>query len=182
MSLFGGHKYGGETVTNFNSCLFRIIRKGSLIWNGYQLGSGFELELIYAKDCRSDGSIIGVTHSYDLTAELAQFLYLNRRIIESNICALEENFRAYRVAAEVECRRKADALSYSFLLYLYNHPQSYRSAVKFVNGNEQDLRVRQLFMEEELAIQITYDRYVLVESSPIFTWWYIFWVNSSLLN
>ena len=150
------------------------------MFEGLNLGSGFDVELTYAKGVVVDGSVIGLNDDYELTTPLARFLALNEELISDPLSRVETIISRYRHYERRECRLKADALSYRFLTAVYNKPQEPAGVTESSIEFERDPRVRKLILESEGAIQIAYDRLVAVSRSELATWWYIFWVSRSV--
>ncbi|KAF9822133.1 hypothetical protein IEO21_00127 [Rhodonia placenta] len=168
-------RYGAKTVTHYETCTLRIKRHGKLLWEGIDLGSGFDLELTYDKDVKANGSLIGLTDDFDLTQPLARFLVMNQLLIADRLSYLEAILRSYRHHSRRECQWKLDTLTYRILMAVYNHPQQMSQVTQVVVDLERDQRVRELFVNNELAVRITYERFAAVSRSELATWWYIFW-------
>ncbi|KAH9178928.1 hypothetical protein EDB89DRAFT_2172217 [Lactarius sanguifluus] len=71
-----GMRYKAQTSTYYEYGTLNISRKGYLIWDGLQLGSGFDVKITYDKRINVDGGVIGINDDYDLTPALARFLRL----------------------------------------------------------------------------------------------------------
>ncbi|KAI0052847.1 hypothetical protein FA95DRAFT_1579834 [Auriscalpium vulgare] len=170
-----GPRYKAQAPDYYESATFNLKRKGYLIWDGLQLGSGFDVEVVYTKNLRVDGSVIGLNDDYDLTAPLAQFLAMNHALIQRSLPHLGRVLADYRRHLQQECHRKTDVLTYRFLTHVYDQPRDpvglAQSSIEF----ERDLRVRQLMVGSEAVFQVTYDRMQAVSGSEVATWWYIFW-------
>ncbi|KAG6857525.1 hypothetical protein H0H87_000124 [Tephrocybe sp. NHM501043] len=93
---FGKTQYEAKKPIAYRSCVLRIKRKGHLLWNGLQLGSGFIVELQYTKKLSLPGEVIGLNDDYDLTPPLARFFELNRNLIEDWSPHVEEVLGDYR--------------------------------------------------------------------------------------
>jgi hypothetical protein len=101
----------GYAVQSPNLDLLRIWhtkyqRKGYLIWDGLQLGSGFDVKIMYDKRVSIDGGIIGINDEYDLTPALARFLALNHSLIHSRVGGIEDLLAGYRQFCQQECNNK----------------------------------------------------------------------------
>jgi hypothetical protein len=106
----------------YHSCVFSIRRRGSLLWKGVQLGSGFDVQLTYTPDVQVDGTAIGVDDDFDLTPQLARFLTLNRELIHDSLHRINSVIRDYRRQTRRAARAKHDTLTYEFLSTIYcNH-------------------------------------------------------------
>jgi hypothetical protein len=146
------------------------------MWEGIQLGSGFDVEIIYDKHVSVDGGIVGINDEYDLTPALARFLALNRGLTHSRVGGIEALLTGYRQFCQRECKAKAEVLTYDFLLRVYGHPRYPEELAQDSIRHERDLRVRQLLVSNEAVFRITYERLVAVSTTELATWWYIFWV------
>jgi hypothetical protein len=145
-----------------------------------QLGSGFNIELVYGKDVRVDGTIIGITDDFDLTQPLARFLFLNEELITErleNVLAVLTDYRAHHWK---HARLKNRVLTYRFLSIVYDHPQNSTTVAEIALESERDLRVRQLIAGNDAIFQTAYERLTHVSTSPAMRWWYIFWVSPLL--
>src|SRR4051794_16296944 len=111
-----------NAVHHFQRCVLRIRRHGHLVWAGMQLGSGFEIELMYGGDLRLDGTAIGLDDDYDLTPTLARFLAFNEDLVHQGLEPFQAALGNYRAHHRNECRMKASALSYRFLAFVYDQP------------------------------------------------------------
>ena len=149
------------------------------MFQGVQLGSGFDVRLKYDRDVIVDGSPIGLVDDYELTPSLARFLALNQRIIPPKLEQLERVLETYRHHQTEEFRAKADTLSYRFLAFVYNQPRDPIGLAESSIETERDLRVRQLMVGSEAIFEITYERLSAVTSTEAATWWYLFWVCTS---
>lgn len=157
----------------------RIKHRASLLWQGIHLGSGFDVELTYAKNVQVDGAIIGLNDDYDLTVPLARFLALNQDLIPERLEHIEDTLSSYRHHHRKECRWKANVLTYQFLSYVYNRPHNPTDLAKNCIKFERDLRVRQLMIGGEAVFQAAYERLTVVSQTEAAVWWYIFWVCTS---
>jgi hypothetical protein len=147
-----------------------------------QLGSGFEIQLAYAKNVVVAGSMLGLNDNYDLTPPLARFLALNEELIHAQLEATETALGNYRTHHYEDCRRKAQVLSYRFLSSAYDQPQDSKSFAKTCVESERDVRVRRLMMGNEDAMQVTFERLSVITRSEASTWWYLLWVSAYLLH
>lgn len=176
-SLFSRRRYHAQTAISFRSALFTLKHHGRLMFEDQDFGSGFEVELRYAKGISVDGSIIGLNDDYDLTTPLARFLVLNEEIIKQPLGHLEGVLARYRHHNMKECLSKAETLTYRFLTHVYEtirEPEGLaQSSIEF----ERDLRVRQLMVGSEMVFEASYARWSAVTTSELATWWYIFWVS-----
>lgn len=150
------------------------------MWRDLQLGSGLDIELIYDRDVQVDGGVFGLDDDYNLTPSLARFLALNQTLISGKLADIEAVIHSYRKHRKAECRMKEDVLSYRFLSFVYNQPRSPDGLAESSIASERDPRVRQLMVGSETIFKATYERLAVVATTPATTWWYIFWVRSTL--
>ena len=176
-SLFSRRRYHAQTAISFRSAMFKLKHQGRLLFEDQDFGSGFEVELKYAKGVHVDGSVIGLNDDFDLTTPLARFLVLNEEIIKQPLAHLEAVLTRYRHHNMQECLAKVDTLTYRFLTHVYDtvrEPEGLaQSSIEF----ERDLRVRQLMVDSEMVFIASYARWAAVTTSELATWWYIFWVS-----
>ena len=92
------HRFSGQRHVEFKKCVFNVKHKGDMIWNNVQLGSGFDVCLIYSKKCCVDGDHIGLTYDFELNSVLARFLLINSRLVSANINTLENIIQSYRMS------------------------------------------------------------------------------------
>lgn len=163
-------------MTNFRTAFFTIKRHGRLCCAGFELGSGFEVELSYSKKVNVDGDVVGIDQEWNLTPQLARFLALNQRQISQRLPIVEKAIQDYRDRCYQECYNKAEVLSYQFLVTAYNRVQVPESLVDYVTKSERDLRVRQTMLGSEVGLRAGYERHKYVSSTEAAAWWYIFWV------
>jgi hypothetical protein len=161
----------------YRQAVLRIKHRGEMIWQGLQLGSGLDVELTYKRGVKVDGGVFGLDDDYDLSPTLAQFLALNQDLISGRLAHIEAVINSYRKHHKVECRWKANVLSYRFLSFVYNQPRDSDSLAESSIASERDLRVRQFLVSSEATFQATYERLAAVATSEAATWWYIFWVR-----
>ena len=157
--------------------MLRVIPRGHLVWEGLQLGSGFNVRLIYSKDVEVGGDVIGLDDDWDLTVPLARFLRMNQRLIPERLSHIEGIIQSYRKYYLDETRAKSDVLTYRFFTNVYNMPRDPTRLAESSITHEKDIRVRQLMLGCEKALQTTYDRLSAVTMTEAATWWYIFWVS-----
>lgn len=169
-------RYKAQASTYHEYGTLNIKHNGYLIWEDLQLGSGFDVEIMYDKHVSVDGCTIGINDEYDLTPSLARFLDQNRALIHSRVSGIEALLAGYRQFCQKECRAKAEVLSYGFLSRVYDHPKDPEELAQDSIKHEHDLRVRQLLVDNELVFRITYERLAAVSTTELATWWYIFWV------
>lgn len=174
-ALFGGPHYSAQKTSHFRHCVFQIKRQGQLVWNGVQLGSGFDISLTYTDEVRVDGTVIGVDEDFDLTPSLARFIQLNMAIMQSRLHAIDTALRSYRKFFAREMRWKERVLTYRFLSRVYSKPDEPAAVSDVVIDLEQDVRVRSALLSHEDAFAAAHERMSLVTSTPVRTWWYIFW-------
>ena len=79
-------------------------------------------------------------------------------------------------------KKKADTLSYQFLMRVHNCPQDPAALAKAVAEQEPDIRVRQLLAGCDIVFQTTYERLAAVSSTQVAAWWYIFWVSNDIVQ
>lgn len=175
-------RYKAQASTHYESGTLNIKRKGYLKWEGLQLGSGFDVEIVYDKHVRVDGGFVGINDEYDLTPALARFLVQNHALIHSRVSGIEGLLSGYRQFYQRECRSKMEVLSYGFLLRVYDHPRDPEGLAQDSIKHERDLRVRQLLVGNEPAFRINYERLLAVSTTELATWWYIFWVCLDLVT
>lgn len=184
-----GTRYKAQTSIHFRAGVFHLKHHGHHFWENQNLGSGFEIELVYNKDVKVGGDLIGLNDDYDLTRPLAHFLTLNECLIPGPLSHLEHVLRRYRHHCLKECEWKSDTLTYRFLAMVYDRPREPDGLAQSSIEHERDIRVRQLMLGSEVAFDLAYKRLAHVSTSEVATWWYIFWVSipcisrfSSVLN
>jgi hypothetical protein len=163
-------------LLNYRYAIFRLKRRGVLDWEDMNIGSGFEVELTYARNVVVTGSVFGLTDDFDLTTPLARFLALNEELIVRPLVHIEEAIQRYRNHMLNECQRKRNALSYRFLTSVYDCPREPTGLAESSIEFEQDLRVRRLLLASEDIFAVTYERLSATGRSEVTAWWYIFWV------
>jgi hypothetical protein len=134
---------------------------------------------MYSKKVIVDGAAIGLTDDCDVTPLLAQFLSLNKQLIQDRIEKIEGALDSYRLYHIQECRRKARTLSYRFLTAVYDQPQDPKELAERCLEFEEDLRVQRLMMDNKAVFKAAYERFSIVTRSEASTWWYLFWVRLS---
>jgi hypothetical protein len=162
--------------------VLRVIPRGHLVWEGLQLGSGFDVRLIYSRDVEVGGEVIGVNDDWDLTTPLATFLRMNQRLIPERLSHIEGIIQSYRKHYLEEIRSKSNVLTYRFFTNVYDMPRDPTRLAESSITHEKDIRVRQLMLECEKSLQTTYDRLSAVTNTEAATWWYIFWVRITTWN
>ena len=177
-----GRGYKATSTIGFEKCVVRVIPRGHLIWEGLQLGSGFDVRLIYSKDVEVGGDVIGLNDDWDLTVPLARFLRMNQRLIPERLSHIEGIIRNYRRHYLEESRAKSNVLTYRFFTNVYEMPRDPTRLAESSITHEKDIRVRQLMLGCEKILQTTYDRLSAVTTTEAATWWYIFWVRATLWN
>ena len=170
-------RYYAEASRQFQTCTLQIKRKGYLSWNGVQLGSGFAVQLKYARDVQVSGDVIGLNDDLDLTTPLAKFLELNQHLVSPNVRRIEKILSNYRHHQRKECQWKRQVLSYRFLSFVYDRPRDLSRHCASCVEHEQDVRVRKLMVDSEPVLSAAYDRFVYVTRNKAAAWWYIFWVR-----
>ncbi|CDO71626.1 hypothetical protein BN946_scf184911.g96 [Trametes cinnabarina] len=170
-----GKRYAAQTSVHYQSCVFQLKRHGHVPWEGLDLGSGFDVELTYAKGVQVGGDIIGLTDDYDLTPPLAHFLAMNERLIPGRLAYIETALHNYRRHYREEAEWKRDTLSYRFLTAVYDQPREPRGLSESAMEMERNARVRKLMASNVNVFEITYDRLCAVTKTELATWWYIFW-------
>ncbi|KAL0951249.1 hypothetical protein HGRIS_007967 [Hohenbuehelia grisea] len=166
-------RYSAKASTWYHAGVLSLKRRGQLFWHSIPLGSGFGVELKYAKHVQVSGDVIGLNDDFDLTPALARFISLNRETIARRIDTIELAISSYRRHHREESARKADALSYAFLPHVYDRPQA--DLTKWVVEHEHDIRVRQLIVGSEDCLTTAYERLSFVSKTDAGAWWYIFW-------
>ena len=174
-----GRGYKATSSVEFEKCVLRVIPRGHLVWEGLQLGSGFDVRLIYSRDVEVGGEVIGVNDDWDLTTPLATFLRMNQRLIPERLSHIEGIIQSYRKHYLEEIRSKSNVLTYRFFTNVYDMPRDPTRLAESSITHEKDIRVRQLMLECEKSLQTTYDRLSAVTETEAATWWYIFWVGST---
>ncbi|KAI0778259.1 hypothetical protein BD413DRAFT_103537 [Trametes elegans] len=174
-----GRRYAAQTSVHYRSCVFHIKRRGHVQWEGLDLGSGFDVELTYARDVQVGGNVIGLTDDYEITQPLAHFLSLNEPLISSRLSYIEAVLDNYRQYFRKDSEWKRGTLSYRFLAAVYDQPREPRGLSESAVEMERDARVRSLMASSVNIFEITYDRLCAVTKSELATWWYIFWVRVS---
>ncbi|RPD55808.1 hypothetical protein L227DRAFT_614942 [Lentinus tigrinus ALCF2SS1-6] len=171
-----GKRYGAKTTIHYQAAKFELKRNGHIEWEGLDLGSGFDVQLTYAKDVQVGGNVIGLTEDYDLNQLLAHFLSLNENLVPSRLSYIEAVIHNYRHHYQKEFEWKKRTLSYRFLSEVYDHyPREPRGLSESAVEMESDPRVRKLMAGNVDVFGITYERMTAVSSSELATWWYIFW-------
>ncbi|KAI0724627.1 hypothetical protein C8T65DRAFT_7352 [Cerioporus squamosus] len=171
-----GKRYGAKTTVHYQIAKFELKRNGHIEWEGLDLGSGFDIQLTYAKDVQVGGNVIGLTDDYDLNQLLAHFLSMNENLIPSRLSYIEAVIHNYRQHYRKEFEWKKRTLSYRFLSEVYDHyPHEPRGLCESAVEMESDPRVRKLMAGSVDVFGITYERMAAVSSSELATWWYIFW-------
>ena len=165
----------------YRAAVFKLQRQGALRFEGTDLGSGFGVQLQYARGVRVDGSVIGLNDDFDLTPPLARFLALNEDAVGDGVARLETVLARYRHTMRREARAKADALSYRFLTAVYDRPQGPVGLTDSAIDFERDPRVRKLMLESGEVFMMSYERLQAASRSELTTWWYVFWVRVSLI-
>lgn len=170
-------RYRAVTSTHYEHALLKIKRHGHLVWQGLQLGSGFDIELKYSRDMTVSSDVIGLNEDFDLTPSLARFLQINRKLVDEGLFPIEEKLSHYRRHHRQECQRKTRIMTYRFLTYVYDHPRDPDGLVQRLCEIEGDCRIQELMLNSEAAFRSTYTRLEAVRTSELATWWYIFWVG-----
>ena len=147
------------------------------MWQGIQLGSGFNVKLCYAKEILLAGDAVGLNNDHDLTVPLARFLEHNQGLISERLGFIDETLSSYRSHCRRECRRKRQVLSYQFLYHLYDQPRYPGGIAKSSIEAEHDPRVHQLMVDSKTVFETAYERLAHVSQSEAATWWYIVWVG-----
>ena len=158
--------------------MLRVIPRGHLIWEGLQIGSGFDVRLIYSREVETGGDVIGLNDDLDLTVPLARFLRMNQRLIPERLSHIEGIIQSYREHYMEEARAKSNVLTYRFFTNVYDMPRDPNRLAESSITHEKDIRVRQLMLGCEEILQTTYDRLSAVTTTEAATWWYIFWVSA----
>lgn len=168
----GSRRYTARTSVHYHFCKLRIKRLGNLRWEGLDIGSGFNVEMEYSESVKVSGEAIGLTEDFDLTPDLARFLELNQDQIHLRTQAMEEKMFNYRRFHRRECQWKERALSYRFLIRVYDHPC--RDPCGEIEP-ERDPRVRQVMRDNGPVFADTFVRYQYTAQNEATTWWYIVW-------
>jgi hypothetical protein len=170
--------YTATLALSFEKCVLRVIPRGHLIWEGLHLGSGFDVRLVYSKEIEVSGDVIGLNDDWDLTVPLARFLRMNQRLIPERLSHIEGIIQSYRNHYLDEAHAKSNVLTYRFFTNVYDTPRDPTRLAESSITHERDIRVRQLMLGCEKALQTTYDRLSAVTKTEVATWWYIFWVSA----
>ena len=133
--------YKATSTIGFEKCVLRVIPRGHLIWEGLQLGSGFDVQLIYSKGIEVGGDIIGLTDDWDLTVPLARFLRMNQRLIPQRLLHIEGIMQSYRKHYLEEARAKSNVLTYRFFTNVYDIPRDSTRLAESSIVHEKDVRV-----------------------------------------
>jgi hypothetical protein len=174
LSCCGRRRSTARISTHFHSCELRIKRRGRLTWEGIEIGSGFDLELVYTKSIKVTGEKIGLDRDFDLTPFLARFLELNQEQIQQRSPIIEEKLFNYRRFHQRESRWKERVMSYQFLAHVYDHPfLDLKDQVAF----EHDSRLKSLLQDNEKVFADTFKRFDSTARTEATAWWYIFWVS-----
>lgn len=166
----------------FEKCVLRVIPRGHLVWEGLQLGSGFGVRLIYSRDVELGGDLIGLDDDWDLTVPLARFLRMNQQLIPGRLMHIEGIIQSYRQHYLDEARAKSNVLTYRFFTNIYDIPRDPTRLAESSIIHEKDIRVRQLMLGSEGALQTTHDRLSAVTKTEASTWWYILWVSKNRVD
>ncbi|KAI1797949.1 hypothetical protein LXA43DRAFT_982749 [Ganoderma leucocontextum] len=172
---FCGKRYGAQTSVHYQSGKLAIKRNGHVSWEGLDLGSGFDVEISYAKHVTVNGAVIGLTDDFDLNQPLAQFLAMNEHLIPSRLSYIEAVLHNYRRHNRKEFEWKRNTLSYGFLTNVYDNPREPAGLSASAVEMERDARVRKLMAASVDVFGISYERLEAVTRSELATWWYIFW-------
>ncbi|KDQ63598.1 hypothetical protein JAAARDRAFT_119276 [Jaapia argillacea MUCL 33604] len=170
-----GRRYNARTTTYYQTGVLQIKHHGHLVWESTQLGSGFDVQLEYAKTANVDGGVFGLNDDYDLTAPLARFLALNHELIPQRLAHLEGVLFRYRQHHRRECLTKSRVLTYRFLTRVYDRPREPSGLAETSIEFESDLRVRQLMVGNEDVFRSSFERMSYVSTSEMATWWFLFW-------
>ncbi|TBU35329.1 hypothetical protein BD311DRAFT_745975 [Dichomitus squalens] len=170
-----GKRYGAQTSIHYQAGKLSIKRNGHLTWEGLDLGSGFTVEIAYAKEVKVNGAIIGLTDDFDLNQPLAHFLAMNEQLIPSRLSYIEAVLHNYRRHNQKEFEWKRHTLSYRFLSNVYDQPREPAGLSASAVEMERDARVRKLMAASVDVFGISYERLGAVTNSELATWWYIFW-------
>lgn len=169
--------YTATSTISFEKCVLRVIPRGHLVWEGLQLGSGLDVRLIYSKAVEVGGEVIGLDDDWNLTVPLARFLRMNQRLVPERLAHIEGIMQSYRNHYLDESRAKSNVLTYRFFTNVYDLPRDPTRLAESSITHEKDIRVRQLMLGCEKALETTYDRLSAVTKTKVATWWYIFWVS-----
>jgi hypothetical protein len=172
----GNGRYAANVAVHYQTCVLRVKPRGHLPWQGFQLASGFDVELTYEKNVRVTGENIGLNDDFDLTQPLARFLFLNQDRIHARLQLLETALANYRAHHKKEAHAKHRVLTYRFQS-LYDEPREPKSFSGSAIELESDLRVKQLISGNDTVFQSAYERLSVVSNSQATRWWYIFWVR-----
>ncbi|KAI0375073.1 hypothetical protein BV20DRAFT_960129 [Pilatotrama ljubarskyi] len=170
-----GKRYAAQTSVHYESCVLHIKRRGHVQWEGVNLGSGFDIELTYAKGVQVGGTVIGLTDDYEITQPLAHFLTMNEPLLPGRLSYIEAVLHNYRHHYRKESEWKRATLSYRFLTAVYDQPREPCGLSESAMEIEHDVRIRKLMASNVNIFEITYDRLCAVSKSELATWWYIFW-------
>jgi hypothetical protein len=135
------------------------------------------VELIYSKDVRVTGEVIGLNEDFDLTSPLAKFLEVNRQLIQGRAPYIENVLKSYQRFHRKECKWKNHVMSYRFLAHVYAQPRDPCGLPQSSIEGERDTRIRRLMLNSEDVFSSMYERFTAVSRSEAATWWYIFWVR-----
>ncbi|KAG9029422.1 hypothetical protein FRB95_005315 [Tulasnella sp. JGI-2019a] len=172
---FNHRRYKIQSTTNYQDCHFFVKRNGVALWQGVELGSGFLVQLNYARDVDLGPTIIGLDDDLNMTPQLSHFLLLNQSLISERLPGLLAVLDSYRLRARKDAQWKAETLSYRFLVSVYASSRPPSVIAKVIEDTEKDIRVRDLPLSWEDAFLATYERMQVVSRSQVATWWYIFW-------
>ncbi|KAI0082304.1 hypothetical protein K474DRAFT_1655685 [Panus rudis PR-1116 ss-1] len=173
--FLSGRRYQAQTSVSFRCAMLRLKQRGDVYWEDFNLGSGFQIELNYAKNVTVDGTVIGLNDDFDLTKPLARFLLLNEDAVKAHLPHLEAVLERYRHHFRHEGLWKSEVLTYRFLTHVYNRPQEPTGLAQSSIEFERDQRVKQLMLSSEAIFEAAYARLSAVTRNEITTWWYIFW-------
>jgi predicted secreted protein len=83
---------------------------------------------------------------------------MNQRLIPERLSHIEGIMQSYRKHYLEETRAKSNVLTYRFFTNVYNMPRDPTRLAESSITHEKDIRVRQLMLGCEKALQTTYDR------------------------
>ncbi|GAA5907037.1 uncharacterized protein JCM6883_006120 [Sporobolomyces salmoneus] len=180
--------FGFAQVIRYEFARIKIDRNSSLVWQGYNCSSGFEVSFEW-KDgvgiasngkARSDfelvlpGSQCGIFADFSLTKPLAILFQTNRQIIDQQLSLVEDSLARHRRYFAEEAELKRRTLSYDFLFSIYAEDGlSSEELDSRLEGLEVNEKVKKLVKEHPTTFKSLEERMKVVTSSRIRAWWFI---------
>ncbi len=171
--------------------VLKIKRRRDNFYAGYNYNSGFDVTIVYEEGRRQDPQGIsrvrkklevgasrafGLQDDCELTAQLAQFMRDNERLIRHRLGAIGDLLTNYRDRFYLEALEKTRVLSYAFLTDVFNRPElSPAELIVALRQSGSCKKVARLSSDYQAAITVLYERLQHVRRSPVHQWWWLFW-------